>query len=161
MNAFYRAFRNTLDESVMDTLRDTRILLTHDDDTDIRLFLQHPDDETRNSLMEFNPASQTMDMVANNWLPPWLVLELERDMTAAYRLAIETAADLNNARILTPTLGPASPPFGGHDSPRTIVGEGEGEDMLEFVLSECRGCRDHLANQQAHYGGCIQFDEDP
>ena len=141
----------------MDLLRDTRVRVQGNGD-DIQLFLQHPDDDTRNSLMEFNPVSQTMDMVANNWFPPWLVLELERDMTAAALLAIETAADLNNARILSPQMGPTTPPF-GYDSPRTIVGEGE--EMPSFILPDCRGCRDNLANQQAHYGGCIQFDEDP
>lgn len=160
MMHFYTHFRAVLDRNDMGLLQDTRCFTQVDGD-EIRLFLQHPEDETRTSVMEFNAASQTMDMVANNWMPPWLVRELERDMTAAALLALAAMADLNNARILTPHMGPATPPFGGYDSPRTIAGEGEELDELVLDSVDCRGCRYGMGNQQAHYGGCLPTPRSP
>jgi hypothetical protein len=76
-------------------------------------------------------------------------------MTRALHNTIRTLAELNDARILTPVLEPTTPPF-GYDSPRTIVGEGE--EMPSFNLNNgyCLGCREGLANQLAHYDGCLR-----
>lgn len=161
MRHFYPNFRAVLDRNDMDLLRETRCFtqVTGDGD-EIRLFLQHPDDETATCVMEFNNMSQTMDMIENNWMPRWLVRELERDMTTAARLSLATIADLNNARIMTPNNGPSTPPFGEFGSPSTIAREGE--DLDELVLdSDCRGCRYNLGNQQAHYGGCMTTPASP
>jgi hypothetical protein len=151
MMHFYPNFRNVLDRNDMALLRDATCFTQVDGD-EIRLFLQHPEDETSTCVMEFNDVSRTMDMVENNWMPQWLVRELERDMTIAVRLSLVTIADLNNARIMTPNHGPSTPPFGEFGSPSTIAGDGEEIDELAL---DCRGCRYNLGNQQAHYGGCM------
>jgi len=162
MRHFYTYFRAVLDRNDMGLLRDTRCFtqVTGDGD-EIRLFLQHPEEETHTITMDFNPVSRTMDTIANNWIPPWLVRELERDMTTAAVLAIAAIADLNNARILTPVVGPSTPPFGGYDSPRTVMRDDEEIDDLVLDFIECRGCRHNLGNQEAHYGGCLPTPASP